>query len=130
MFTLFQTFFHRISTNNILGHSHLYEINDDEAGAVAIGKQAEAGVDRETRDCRRGLCVHPGRQADLRKCLNMDFQFDVEPGLVESHQVSSQRLPAPETSAMSFFISGSFLSLFEDFPWIKLYFYSDSRQRF
>ena len=52
------------------------------------------------------------------------FQFDVEQGLVESHQVSSQHLPEPEISAMSFrlvILVSKGTNFFGHLPWIKLY---------
>ena len=53
---------------------YLYEINDHQTGAIAIGKQPKAGVDRETRYCRWCLSVHPGRQAHLSKYFDQ-FEF-------------------------------------------------------
>lgn len=77
--------------------NYLNEIDNDKAGAVSIGEEPKRCVDRETRDRRGSLSVHPGGQADLSgesKFSVFPF-FNFPPGLVESHQVSSLHLPAP-----------------------------------
>ena len=109
-----------IESNNILGYSHpngwhLYEINDDKAGAVAIRKQAEAGVDCETRDCRRCLSVHPGRQADLSKSL---ISLSIWRRTRSGWKPPGFFTAPPRT----WDFSNEFSLLSCDFPGIKLYF--------
>ena len=66
---------------------HLYEVDNDETGSVAISKKTEACIDCEAGDGQRCLPVHPGSEANLEKVkvsqgLQNVSQFDIR-----SHQI-------------------------------------------
>ena len=107
---------------------HLYEVDNDETGSVAISKKTEACIDCEAGDGQRCLPVHPGSEANLEKVKvrqtwgqGLENVFSIwhriAPDQVESHRVSSQRLLSPGQCERWAFCKTEKIKLAKTRPW-------------